>query len=156
MLKPKGLWDGDPKYEFLITGKSDANYAADTTTRHSITGYTVFLNGASIAQKSAQQKSVTLSTAEAELAAGTQCAQDMLYSMRIMESIGLCVKKPMILEIDNQGAVGLANNWSVGGRTRHVEVRQYFLRELKEEGTIRTIWLAGDKMCSDLFTKNLA
>ncbi len=42
--------------------------------------------------------------------------------MRIMELIGLYVKKPMILEIDNGGAVRLANNWIVGGRTRHVEV----------------------------------
>jgi hypothetical protein len=66
------------------------------------------------------------------------------------------VRKPMILEVDNKGAVGLANNWSVGGRTRHVAVRQYFLRELKEDGIILTIWLAGDQMSSDLFTKNLA
>jgi hypothetical protein len=42
--------------------------------------------------------------------------------MRIIKSIGLIVKKPMILEIDNKGAVGLASNWSVGGRTQHVEV----------------------------------
>jgi hypothetical protein len=44
----------------------------------------------------------------------------------------------MILEIDNKGAVDLTNNWSVGGRTRHVEV-QYYLRELKEEGIIHTV-----------------
>jgi hypothetical protein len=155
-LKPVGFWDGDPQYEFIIAGKSDAAYATDTTNRRSISGYAVFLNGAHIAQKSGQQKSVTLSTAESKLAAGTQCAQDMLYAMRILDSIGLGVRKPMTLEIDNKGAVGLANNWSVGGRTRHVEVRQYFLRELKEEGIIHTVWLRGDDMCSDLFTKNLA
>jgi hypothetical protein len=155
-LKPVGFWNGDPEYEFNVAGKSDAAYATDTTNRRSISGYAVFLNGAPIAQKSGQQKSVTLSTAESELADGTQCAQDMLYAMRILESIGLRVRKPMILEIDNKGAVGLANNWSVGGRTRHVEVRQYFLRELKEEGIIHTVWLRGDDMCSDLFTKNLA
>jgi hypothetical protein len=44
----------------------------------------------------------------------------MLYSMRIVESLGLKVKKPMILEIDNKGAVDIANNWSVGGRTRRI------------------------------------
>jgi hypothetical protein len=63
----------------------------------------------------------------------------------------------MVLEIDNKGAVRLANNWSAGGRTCHVEVRQYFLQELKEEGIINTHWwwLSGEDMSSDLFTKNL-
>jgi hypothetical protein len=105
--------------------------------------------------KSGQQKSVTLSTAEAELVSGTQCAQDMLFVMRVLESIGLRVKKPMILQIDNKGAVDLANNWSIGGRTRHIEVRQYFLRDLKMDGVILTQWISGSEMSSDLFTKNL-
>jgi hypothetical protein len=80
----------------------------------------------------------------------------MLYTMRIVESMGLKVKKPMILEIDNKGAVDLTNNWSVGGRTRHIDTRYYFLRELKEQGIIKTVWLSGLEMPSDLFTKNLA
>jgi hypothetical protein len=156
LLKPTRIWDGDPKFEFKIGGKSDAAYATDTTNRRSITGYSVFMEEAPVATKCGQQSSVTLSTAESELVSGTACAQDMLYCMRILESIGLKVKKPMILEIDNKGAVGLANNWSVGGRTRHVEVRMYFLRELKEAGIIHTRWLRGEDMTSDLFTKNLA
>lgn len=60
----------------------------------------------------------------------------------------------MTLQVDNKGAVDLANNWSVGGRTRHVEVRQYFLRDLKMEGLIRTEWISGAEMTSDIFTKN--
>jgi hypothetical protein len=54
--------------------------------------------------------------------------------MRVLESIRLKVKKPMILQIDNKGAVDIANNWSIGGRTQHIEVRQYFLRDLKIGG----------------------
>ena len=61
----------------------------------------------------------------------------------------------MRLEMDNKGAVDLANNWSVGGRTRHMEVKQLFLRELKEEGLVHAVWIPGQEMSSDLFTKNL-
>jgi hypothetical protein len=78
------------------------------------------------------QKVVALSSTEAELMSGTECAQDMLYSMRVVESLGLKVKKPMILEIDNKRAVDIANNWSVGGRTRRINTRFYFLRELNQ------------------------
>jgi hypothetical protein len=76
--------------------------------------------------------------------------------MRVLESIGLKVKKPMMLYNDNKGAVeDLMNNWSVGGWTCHIEVRQCFLRELKEEGVIITVWCSEDIVSSDLFTKNL-
>jgi hypothetical protein len=48
------------------------------------------------------------------------------------------IQKPMILKIDNKGAVGLANNWSIGGQTCHIEICQYFVQELKEDGIIYT------------------
>ena len=99
------------------------------------------------------QRTVAISVTESELDSGVSCAQDMLYTMRLLESLGLKVKKPMILEIDNKGAVDIANNWSAGGRTRHIKMN--FLRDLKEQGIIRIIWIAGEENEADLFTKNL-
>jgi hypothetical protein len=61
----------------------------------------------------------------------------------------------MVLEMDNSGAVDLANNWSVGGRTRHVDVRNYFLRELKDQGMMIIRHIAGDDNDADIFTKNV-
>eukprot|EP00957_Ditylum_brightwellii_P027798 2101723-Ditylum_brightwellii.AAC.2 len=66
----------------------------------------------------------------------------------------LQVELPMTLFIDNKGAVSFSNNWSIGGRTRHVEVKQYFLRELKEAGLLEIKWKKGEGMPSDIFTKN--
>ena len=79
----------------------------------------------------------------------------MLYCMRIVESLGLNVKKPMIPHVDNKGAVDLANNWTIGGRTRHIEVAQRWIRELKEQGLIKVVWQSGETNESDIFTKNL-
>ena len=62
----------------------------------------------------------------------------------------------MVLEIDNQGAVDLANNWSAGGLTRHVDVRQHFLRDLKENGILLVKWIPGPTNDADLHTENLA
>ena len=42
----------------------------------------------------------------------------------------------MLHEMDNRGAVDFLNNLSVGGRTRHVDVRNQFLRDLKDEGLL--------------------
>merc|ERR1712241_1662326 len=79
----------------------------------------------------------------------------MLYTMRVLESIGLQVEKPMILEVDNSGAVDLANNWSAGGRTRHMDTKNFFLRDMKEAGIIETRWIKGTQNAIDMCTKNL-
>ncbi len=73
----------------------------------------------------------------------------------VLESLGLRVKLPMVLELDNQGAVYLANNWSIGGRTRHIDVQLVFLRELKEVGVLVIKWIVGAVNEVDIFTKNL-
>ena len=96
-----------------------------------------------------------MSVTEAELGAATQCAQDMLFAMRIIESLELRVKKPMKLYVDNKGAHDITHNWSIGSRTRHVDVRMHFFRELKEENIIEVNWIPGDENPSDLLTKNL-
>jgi hypothetical protein len=81
---------------------------------------------------------IALSVTEAELYAAVLCAQDMLFIMRLLFSLGMDVQLPMILEVDNKGAVDFINGWSLSGRTRHIKVKQYFLRELKEQGIINS------------------
>jgi hypothetical protein len=82
--------------------------------------------------RSATQKTVALSSCEVELNAAVVCVQDMLYAKNLLELIGLKVQLPMVLEIDNRGAVDLVNSFSVEGRTHHIDVKQCFLQELKE------------------------
>ena len=122
VLFPDTVWDGSKSFKFTIHGRSDSDYVANTDDRRSVSGGRVFLNNAPAMFRSATQKTVTLSVTEAETAAGVMVAQDMLYMYRLLTSIGLEVELPMLLEMDNKGAVYLANNWSVGGRTRHVDV----------------------------------
>ena len=99
---------------------------------------------------------VALLVTEVELFVVVLCAQDMIFVMRVLQSIGLKVKLPMELYVDNKGAKDICHNWSVGGRTCHVEVKQYFLWDLKEQGIINVVWRAGSTMPSDLFTKSLS
>jgi hypothetical protein len=154
-LAPKGEWSGDPAHAFQITGMADASYCPYHDTTASVGGHVVFLQGAPIAEKSKIQQSTALSVTEAELNSGIECAQDMLFAMRVLESIGLRVKKPMEMTIDNKGAVDYANNWSTGGRMRQSVIKLNFLRELKEAGLLAVRWCRSEDMPADLFTKNL-
>ncbi len=46
--------------------------------------------------------------------------------------IELKVKLPMMLEIDDKGAVDLIKSFAVGGRTCHINIKQCVLWDLKE------------------------
>jgi hypothetical protein len=91
---------------------------------------------------------------QAELNGAVLCVQDMLYAKNLIESIGLKVELPMKLEIDNKGVVDLINSF-VGGCTHHINVKQCFLRELKEAKQLVVNWIPGLENNSNMFTKNL-
>ena len=84
-LKPNMKWDGDPEIEFIVNGKADSEYAKDPEMQHSVSGYSTCLCGAPITMKSQMQQSTTLSVMDAEYVTSTECAQDMLFIMRLLE-----------------------------------------------------------------------
>ena len=129
------------RFLFCYRRKSATEYTKCPIARRSVRGLSTYLMGGLISAKKVMQKVVVLSVTEAELMAGVQHVQGMLYIMRILESIGLKVKKAMVLYIGNKRAVDLANNWSIGRRTRHIETRQHCLYDLKEEDVLKIVWI---------------
>jgi hypothetical protein len=133
---------------FEITGDTDwANY---TDTCQSVCGCSTFLFDAPMSMKSKMMPIIALLVTEAELFAATCCVQDMRFKMRLLELMKLPVKKPMILKFENKGTQDLCENWNVGGKTRHVEVKQIFLQELKESKIINTDFIPGEDMMRDI------
>ena len=155
-LRPSRTLDGkDKNFEFLVTGECDSNFATCTETRKSVTGYCIYLEDALIAVKSGMQKIVAISVTEAEVIAMVQAVQEMMYVKKLIESMDLKVKLPMIIKCDNKGAVDLANGWIANGGTKHMEVKVMYLRELKGKEVIRVEWQPTASNTSDIFTKNL-
>ena len=156
MIKPEGpcKWDGTRDFLFKITGERNSDWAKDLS-RISVNSGCTFLIGALICMFSKQMLVGAPSSTEAELNAAELTAQDMLMAYYIMKCLNLTIKLPMVLHVDNKGAVDLANNWSVGGRTQHMGAKQNFLRELKEMGMIQVIYKLGPELVPDIGTKNV-
>jgi len=154
-MKPKHQYAGKD-FEFEILGVSDSEYGKNPETRKSVSGTATFLNGMPVTWKSKMQGCVTLSSTEAEYVAASQEAQEMMFVMRVLLSIGLKVYLPMKLKVDNTGAIDLANKRTTGVRTRHVDIRHHYIRDLKEQGFIELEWVSTDDNETDIFTKNCA
>ena len=57
--------------------------------------------------------------------------------------------------MDNSGVIYLANDWSVRGRMRHIDMQHYFVCKLKGQGLLIITYIAGDDNEMDIFTKNV-
>jgi hypothetical protein len=140
--------------EWVLYGMSDSDYAGDKDTRISVSGYVVYANGALITWKSRGQKSVTLSSTEAEYVALAELVTEVQFVKMIIESMGMAVRIPIKLRADNIGAIFLAKNTTTGQRTKHIDVRYHFIRELVEDGTIEIEFVKTLDNEADIYTKN--
>ncbi len=102
VLEPNRKWDGSQNHEYVISGSLDLDYAKEPKDRRSVLVHVVYLEGASAMFKSSTDKTVSLFTTKAEAYAGVICVQDMLYMKNVLESLGLWVRLPMVLEMDDQ------------------------------------------------------
>ena len=137
-------------------GFSDSNYATDKDGRRSISGFAIYYHGALVSWKSKMQQCVTLSSTEAEYVAAAKCVSEMEFVRQVVESMGMNIQLPMTLYVDNTGAINLAENWSTTGRTKHIDVRFHYLREMSEQGMIEIKFVKSERNVSDIFTKNLS
>ena len=141
--------------EAIIEGYCDSDYAGDKDTRRSVTGYAIYLNGCLIAWKSKSQRSVTLSSSEAEYVSISEIAKDLLFVKQNLEFADVTIRYPIIVHVDNIGAIYMAENGSSSNQTKHVNTRYHFVRELIEEGIIKIEFVKSENNNSDIFTKNL-
>jgi hypothetical protein len=148
-LKPRKLKD-----MFILEGISDSEYAGDTDTRISVYGYLLYFCGAPIAWKSKSGKSVTLSSTEAEYFALSEVAKEVIFVKQLVASMGITIAFPIIIKVDNVGAIYLANNHTTGQHTKHIDIRQHFVREYIEDGILKVVSVKSEENDSDIFTKN--
>jgi hypothetical protein len=123
---------------------SDSDFAGDTETRKSVSGFVIYLCGAAISWRSKGQKSVSLSSTEAEYMAISEVAMEILYIVGILKFLGVPLKYPIEVKVDNIGAVYLSKNATTGNRTKHIDTRYHFVREYVEDGVVKVIFVRSE------------
>jgi Reverse transcriptase (RNA-dependent DNA polymerase) len=140
---------------WIMSAYCDSDYAGDKDGRKSVSGFVIYIQGCLISWKSRKQKSVTLSSSEAEYVAISEVCAEIMFLKQVVEFMEIKVKLPIIVKVDNVGAIYLANNAVSGPRMKHVDIRYHFVRDLIEEGIIEVAFVKSEENDSDVFTKNL-
>ena len=145
----------EPDNRWSIEAYSDSDWAGDKDTRLSVSGFVIYLLGVPICWRSKQQRSVALSSSEAEYIALSEAAKEVKFVYQVLESMGIKVKMPIVIKVDNVGAMFMAENVNTSARTRHVDIRYQYVREFIVDGFVKVIFVKTDNNLADDFTKNV-
>jgi hypothetical protein len=123
--------------------------------RKSTSGTCHFLGNSLISWHSKKQVSVALSTAEAEYVAAGSCCAQMFWLKQQIEDYGIQLHQ-IPLKCDNTSAINLTKNPIMHSRTKHIEIRHYFIRDHVQKGDCVLEFIDTSKQLADIFTKPLS
>ncbi len=150
-----GLWfKAQVPRRHLLCGFSDADWAGDTKGRKSTSGYVCFVAGSLISWASRKQPIVALSTMESEYVAMAAVAREMLSLKSLLSEIGLVVDSAVVY-VDNSPAVFVSQNPVVTQRSKHIDIRYHFLRDVVERKMLTFQWVPSHLQLADILTKYL-
>jgi hypothetical protein len=137
-----------------LMGFTDASWADILPDRRSSQGYSLSLGSGAISWRATRSPAVALSSCEAELYAATTAAQELLWLKRLLRELGYPTQRP-VLYCDNRSTVALTKDPLFSARSKHIEARYFFLRDLGEAKELSTQHLPGEVNVADIFTKPL-
>ena len=142
----------------------DADFASKATDCTPLSGVMVFVVAMLVVWISRTQKCVSQSTSEAEYLAMGDSVKEAQFVNGMLQFLrpGRKPRKIDVLE-DNEGAIALAENPLSSSRSKHIDVRHHFLRNLTEEGMIEVTHVpqrktacmrtSSRRLCREIFLK---
>ena len=138
-----------------LLGYCDADWGTSMDDRRSITGWVFLVAGGAISWQSQRQKSVALSTVEAEYMAASNATKEAVWLRTLLDELGETQSNPTTILTDNQGSIALAKNPEHHQRSKHIDIRYHFIRERLADGVIQLEYVPGHQMAADQLTKPL-
>ncbi|KAG3120244.1 hypothetical protein PI125_g1340 [Phytophthora idaei] len=125
--------------EVTAQAYTDADWGSNIDDRRSVSGVMIMIGNAPEVFKSKFQRTVALSSAEAECMALTLCTQEVLWTRAMLKDMGHEQVGATRVWEDNQGAIALASNAGYHARTKHMDIRHHFIRENMERRTLKAL-----------------
>ncbi|KZV25304.1 retrovirus-related Pol polyprotein from transposon TNT 1-94 [Dorcoceras hygrometricum] len=155
----KGTCDFGIKYtrskEFKLVGFSDSDWGGSIDDMKSTSGYCFTLGSGVFSWSSKKQEIVAQSTAEAEFIAATAAVNQSLWLRKILFDLSLEQTQSTEIHVDNQAAIAISKNPVFHGKTKHFNIKLFFLREVQKNGAVTLVYCRTEDQAADVFTKPL-
>ncbi|GFS52567.1 retrovirus-related Pol polyprotein from transposon TNT 1-94 [Trichonephila clavipes] len=133
---------------------SDSDFATNRDDRVSMGGFITFIDGTPISSRTFKQKSVSLSTMEAEYVSLTEAAKEFIWLKNVIDNKSLNLElSENVMFCDNQAAISFSKSPVENYRTKHIDVRYHFLRNLIYDKVFQIKYIGTKNNLADIFTK---
>ena len=127
---------------------------ASWDTRFSTSGWVTIWQSAALSWGSRKQNCVALSSCESEIIALSECAKDAVhYRKKLIGIDPSYVTEPTPTATDNKGAHDLSYNPEFHNKTKHIQRRHFYVRDVVESQEIVVPLIKTDDNPADFFTK---
>lgn len=138
----------------VLSGYCDADWAGSADDRKSTLGRCFFLGNDLISWFSKKQNCVSLSTSEAEYIAARSSCSKLVWMKQMLTEYNV-TQHVMTLYCDNLSAINISKNPIQHSRTKHIDIRYHFIRDLVEDKVVALEHVATENQLADIFTKAL-
>jgi hypothetical protein len=138
-----------------LHGFSDSDWGGFIDDMKSTSGFCFNLGSTIFSWSSKKQSIVAQSTAEAEFIAATAAVNQALWLQKLLRDLHMEEEEATEISVDNQAAIAISNNPVFHGKTKHFNIKLYFIREVQKNGDVKLLYCRTEDQMADLFTKAL-
>lgn len=138
-----------------LVGYADADWGANQADRKSNSGFLFKIFGATICWVSRKQTCVSLSSTEAEYISLAEACQEAIWLKQLLQDFNIQETEILIYE-DNQSCIKLLQNEKSSNRSKHIDTKYHFIRDLFVKKIISVEYCPTENMIADVLTKPLA
>ncbi|KAG7188020.1 hypothetical protein KM043_015766 [Ampulex compressa] len=136
-----------------LEGFIDSDWGNCTDDRRSYSGHVFVLSCSPIFWDARKQRTVILSSTEAEYMVLTEGAKESIYWTAFLKEFKDLTD--IVLFSDNFGALRLADNPVFHARSKHIAIRHHFIREALKDNRLRVEHVSTNDNVADMLTKSI-
>ena len=85
----------------------------------------------------------------------SEATKEIIFVLQLLESMKIKVALPIVVNVDNIGAVFMWKNNSTSSQSKHIDVRMKYVNEYAEDGMLKIVFVKTEENDADILTKNL-
>jgi hypothetical protein len=139
--------------DIQLHGFTDLDWARSAEYRRSTSGMCFSLGSLMISWASRKQKSVALSTVEAEYIAACEACTEAVWLRKLISGLFDQVPDSTVIYCDNQSCMRLSEHPMFHDRSKHIEIKYYFICDKVQEGEAKLQYISTDGQVADILTQ---
>jgi hypothetical protein len=103
-----------------------------------------------------KQKSVALITTEVEYIVACETCTEVIWLRKLISDLFDQIPESIIIHCDNQSCIRLSEHPVFHERSKHIEIKYYFIQYKVQEGEVNLEYISIDEQTTDILTKPLS